>query len=110
MHFLCQFCSKTPGIALAPQKHSAYGLCMQAVVAGQGLAGLAVSLLSFLTTWLYPPHTHTTLTPEDVRPAAFAYFTGAAGVMAWSLLGYLTFPYLPFAQQHTVPEGMPTGS
>ena len=75
------------------------------MVAGQGLAGLSVSLLSFLTIWLNPPHTHLAPTPADVRPAAFAYFTCAAAVMGISLLGYLAFPYMPFAQLHTLPEG-----
>lgn len=76
--------------------------CMQAVVAGQALAGLLVSLLSLLTTWLNPPQSHMAPTPADVRSAAVAYFTGSAGVMAAALLGYLALPHLRFAQQHTL--------
>ena len=74
-------------------------------MAGQALAGLAVAGLSLVTIWLNPAQTGAAPMPADVRPAAFAYFTGSACVMALSLVGYLAFPWLPFAQQYTVPEG-----
>jgi hypothetical protein len=76
----------------------------QAVVAGHGVAGLAISLLSFVTTWR-ASRSDAAPTPQEVSLPAFEYFSTAATVVGLGLLGYLLLPCIPFVQFWNSPEG-----
>ncbi|KAK9819625.1 hypothetical protein WJX72_000372 [[Myrmecia] bisecta] len=80
-------------------------LYTQAVVMGQAIAGLGVSLLSFGSTWA-TPETEVTPTPAAVAPAAFAYFVSSAVVLVVAIAGCLVLNRLPFAMYHARPKEM----
>lgn len=77
-------------------------LMLQATSVGQAIAGFAVSVLSFVTTWA-------ALVPEpgeergatDVANTAFAYFALSAAVIVASGAGYWMLQFLPFWLHHT---------
>ena len=77
-------------------------LCMQATSVGQAVAGFAVSVLSFITTWAaLVPDPGQERSPADVAVTAFAYFTLSAAVIVASVAGYFLLQYLPFWLHHT---------
>lgn len=77
-------------------------LCMQATSVGQAVAGFAVSVLSFITTWAaLVPEPGQERSPADVAVTAFAYFTLSAAVIVASVAGYFLLQYLPFWLHHT---------
>ena len=76
--------------------------CMQATSVGQAVAGFAVSVLSFITTWAaLVPESGQERSPADVAVTAFAYFTLSAAVVVASIAGYFLLQYLPFWLHHT---------
>ncbi|CAK0783744.1 hypothetical protein CVIRNUC_006943 [Coccomyxa viridis] len=82
------------------------GLCppiyVQATSVGQAVAGFAVSVLSFITTWAaLVPEPGQERSPADVAVTAFAYFTLSAAVIVASVAGYFLLQYLPFWLHHT---------
>ena len=78
------------------------GLCVQATSVGQAVAGFAVSVLSFITTWAaLVPKPGQERSPADVAITAFAYFTLSAAVIVASVAGYFLLQYLPFWLHHT---------
>lgn len=72
---------------------------------GIGWGNVGVALLSFVTLWATPRDWHAVPSAADVAPAAFAYFLGAALVLALSIGAYLLFFYLPYVQHHSLPPG-----
>ncbi len=75
---------------------------MQATSVGQAVAGFAVSVLSFITTWAaLVPEPGQERSPADVAVTAFAYFTLSAAVIVASVAGYFLLQYLPFWLHHT---------
>lgn len=77
----------------------------QALVIGQSLAGVATSLLSFLTILGSASSQHGWPTAEDVRPAAVKYFAACALTVLMGLAGYLILPQLHFLQHWTLIQG-----
>lgn len=89
---------------------------VQGMSMGMGVGCVGVAAMSFFTLWATPRTAHVPSAAE-VAPAAFAYFTGSAAVLAISIVGYLLFFYLPYVQHHSMPPGfskppyqMPPGS
>ena len=69
---------------------------------GQAVAGVAVSVLSFCTTWAAPvPEGGQEKGPADVAGTAFAYFGLSAAVIVASGAGYWMLQFLPFWLHHT---------
>ena len=77
----------------------------QALVLGQSLAGVATSVLSFVTIWTSAASQHELPTPEDVQSAAVQYFVVCAAVVALGLIGYVTLPHMQFVQHWTLRDG-----
>ena len=74
----------------------------QATSVGQAVAGVAVSVLSFCTTWAAPvPESGQEKGPADVAGTAFAYFGLSAAVIVASGAGYWMLQFLPFWLHHT---------
>ena len=71
----------------------------QALMGGQGIAGLTVSVTAASTSWLRPP-SHVVPTIEDVRGPAFMYFVVAVGVIGLGILGFAGLALLPYAHYH----------
>jgi len=66
---------------------------IQAVMAGQGWAGVVVALTSVLTTWIAGNMT-------DLRPSAFAYFVFSLADLLVCVVGYYMLFKLPFFLHH----------
>ncbi|CAL5222718.1 g5121 [Coccomyxa viridis] len=82
------------------------GLCppiyVQATSVGQAVAGFAVSVLSFLTTWAaLVPEPGEERGPRDVAMTAFAYFGLSAAVVVASMAGYWMLQLIPFWLHYT---------
>ena len=77
-------------------------LVLQATSVGQAVAGFAVSVLSFLTTWAaLVPEPGEERGPRDVAVTAFAYFGLSAAVVAASMAGYWMLQFVPFWLHYT---------
>lgn len=77
-------------------------LAPQATSVGQAVAGFAVSVLSFLTTWAaLVPEPGEERGPRDVAVTAFAYFGLSAAVVVASMAGYWMLQLIPFWLRHT---------
>jgi len=94
------------GSATALLQGGVYGLAgrfppvyTQALMGGQGLAGLSVSVTAACTTWLRPPK-HVVPEIEDVRGPAFVYFVVAVGVVGVGILGFGVLALLPYAHYY----------
>lgn len=75
---------------------------LQATSVGQAVAGVAVSVLSFCTTWAAPvPRGGQEKGPADIAGTAFAYFGLSAAVIVASGAGYWMLQFLPFWLHHT---------
>ena len=85
--------------------HSCYLILshsLQATSVGQAVAGFAVSVLSFITTWAaWVPEPGQERGPGDVAATAAAYFALSAAVVVASGAGYWMLLYLPFWLHHT---------
>ena len=69
---------------------------------GQAVAGFAVSVLSFLTTWAaLVPEPGEERGPRDVAVTAFAYFGLSAAVVVASMAGYWMLQLIPFWLHYT---------
>ena len=69
---------------------------------GQAVAGFAVSVLSFLTTWAaLVPEPGEERGPGDVAVTAFAYFGLSAAVVVASMAGYWLLQLIPFWLHYT---------
>lgn len=71
-------------------------LYMQALLAGQAVAGLAVSLTAFITLWVAPPFSGVP-SPQHVSAPAATYFLSATVVTAACAAAYLALWQIPFA-------------
>lgn len=89
--------------ALAAQRGA---LFINSCITGQGLAGLAVALLSFVTQAAGPVDgSGKPPTPEQVSGPAAYYFLGSSMVVAGSVLGYLNIRrQLPAAAKSALEE------
>lgn len=77
-------------------------LALQATSVGQAIAGFAVSILSFLTTWAaLVPEPGDERSPGDVAVMAFAYFGLSAAVVVASMAGYWLLQHIPFWLHYT---------
>ncbi len=77
-------------------------LALQATSVGQAVAGFAVSVLSFLTTWAaLVPEPGEERGPRDVAMTAFAYFGLSAAVVVASMAGYWMLQLIPFWLHYT---------
>ena len=85
--------------------HSCYLISspsLQATSVGQAIAGFAVSVLSFITTWAaWVPEPGQERGPGDVAATAAVYFAFSAAVVVASSAGYWMLLYLPFWLHHT---------
>ncbi len=72
---------------------------MQAVMSGQGMAGIAVSLINIFTT-VSEPTTKSNLSFNDIKESAFMYFLIATIVVVVTLLSFNLMSYLDFAQYY----------
>ena len=72
---------------------------MQAVMSGQGMAGIAVSLINIFTT-VSEPATKSNLSFDDIKESAFLYFLIATIVVIVTLLSFNLMSYLDFAQYY----------
>ena len=72
------------------------GAYMQALMAGQGLGGMGVSIAALVTTAASPP-TVGDPTYTDVRWSTFVYFLVASVFSFVCVMGYLSLLKLPFA-------------
>lgn len=70
-------------------------LYMQAVLAGQAMAGLAVAITSFITLWMAPPAQGPS-SPQHVSAPAATYFLSATAIMATSAFAYMLLWQIPF--------------
>lgn len=71
-------------------------LYMQALLAGQAMAGLAVSLTAFITLWVVPPFPGVP-SPQHVSAPAATYFLSATVVTAACAAAYIVLWQIPFA-------------
>jgi type III secretory pathway component EscR len=71
-------------------------LGVQALLAGQAVAGLAVSLTAFITLWVAPPFSGVP-SPQHVSAPAATYFLSATVVTAACAAAYLALWQIPFA-------------
>lgn len=74
----------------------------QALVLGQSIAGVATSLLSFITIWGTAPGQQEFPSSADVGPAAVTYFLACATVVCLGILGYWLLPSIDFVQHWTL--------
>ena len=82
--------------------NSIHLLALQATSVGQAVAGFAVSVLSFLTTWAaLVPKPGEERGPGDVAATAFAYFGLSAAVVVASMAGYWLLQLIPFWLHYT---------
>ena len=72
---------------------------MQAVMSGQGMAGIAVSLINIFTT-ISEPTSKANLSFDDIKESAFLYFLIATIVVIVTLLSFNLMSYLDFAQYY----------
>eukprot|EP00929_Paragymnodinium_shiwhaense_P086021 TRINITY_DN46499_c0_g1_i1.p1 TRINITY_DN46499_c0_g1~~TRINITY_DN46499_c0_g1_i1.p1 ORF type:complete len:567 (+),score=65.43 TRINITY_DN46499_c0_g1_i1:141-1841(+) len=72
----------------------------QAVMAGQGLAGISVSALSVLTTLGESASSTKPLDPDEVKQTAFVYFFVATVVVAIALVAFSLMSRLRFAMHY----------
>lgn len=77
---------------------------MQAILAGQAVAGLGVALASFITTWAAPPAKEA-LTPQHVSAPAQAYFLVSLLTTAAAAIAYTTMWRLPYVRRRCRPDG-----
>lgn len=78
---------------------------MQAVLAGQAVAGLAVAVASFVTVWGATPEVGSP-TPRHVSAAALVYFAIATAVMAGCAGAYAALWSVPYARRHCTAAGL----
>jgi hypothetical protein len=74
-------------------------------VLGQSIAGVATSVLSFVTIWGTPPGQQEFPSSEDVATAAVTYFLACSAVVCLGILGYWLLPSIDFVQHWTLREG-----
>ena len=72
------------------------GMYSQAVMSGQGFAGLVCSLASIITSASFPPNS-----TSGVRASAFLYFLIATIIVVAAVVGILVYERLPFAQHYS---------
>ena len=77
----------------------------QAVMSGQGLAGIGATLSALATTATEghednPDGTVKPKTLEEVQPAAFAYFMVSVGILIAGVIGFTVLSFLPYARHH----------
>jgi hypothetical protein len=75
------------------------GAYMQALMAGQGLGGMGVSIAALVTTAAAPP-TVGDATYSDVRLSTFVYFLCASIFSFVCVMAYFSLKKLPFALHH----------
>ena len=73
-----------------------------------GLAGTAVSAISFVTCWLWPAGASHVKTVDEAAPEALSYFVTSAVIIAAAIVTYDIFFRQPFVKQHLQPEGEPS--
>ena len=72
---------------------------MQAVMSGQGMSGISVSLISIFSTLAEPAGTNH-LSFTDVQDSAFFYFLVATFVIVFTLFAFNLMSHLDFAQYY----------
>ena len=75
------------------------GVAGQGVLAGQAVAGVAVSALSFVTLWATPV-SGTAATAHSLALPAFLYFAAATATMVACAVGYTAMWRWPFVQTY----------
>ena len=72
---------------------------LQGVLAGQAVAGVAVSVLSFITLWAAPV-SGAAATARSLTLPAFLYFAAATATMVACVVGYTAMWRWPFVRLH----------
>ncbi|CAG8546456.1 23258_t:CDS:2 [Dentiscutata erythropus] len=85
-------------VALFPPKYT------QAVMSGQGLAGLAISLSQIFSALAVDQTSNRTPTGDDLTLSTFIYFLSAFAVIVFSLVSYFILIRLPLYIYHVSPD------
>lgn len=73
---------------------------VQAVMGGQGLAGLVVSIVGLVTAFFAPTGDVCKQEYTDLKPSAFVYFAVSCVMLLACVAGYLVWEKLPFVRYY----------